>query len=132
MYDNNTIIKILVETSQLLERKGWNKYTMARDANGRRCGPDSEEATCYCLSGALVKAWRTIDPESEEFYFRFFEKKFSEVLLEKYDYNYTYTRWNDTVAKSREDVIQLINEVINSLPAATPTGVRAREEEVPA
>jgi hypothetical protein len=67
------------------------------------------------LSGALVKAWRTIDPEHEEFYFKYFEKKLSEILLEKYNYQYTYTRWNDHVATSKDDVIQLLHCAITSI-----------------
>lgn len=115
MNKNQTIISILMETARLLEGKGWNKYSMARTSAGKLCAPDSREASCYCLSGALVKAWRTIDPANEEFYFPYFESKFSEVLLEKYKYPYTYTRWNDNVATSREDVVKLIHEVITAV-----------------
>lgn len=117
MSNNETIVRVLMETCRLLEGKGWNKYTMARNANGQVCGPDSQEAACYCLSGALVKAWRTIDPQNEEFYFPYFEKKISQVLVEKYNYRYTYTRWNDNVATCREDVIKLIHLVITSVLA---------------
>ncbi|SFK75826.1 DUF6197 family protein [Methylocapsa palsarum] len=115
MTNNENIIRVLMETRRLLEGKGWNKYTMARDTKGHLCSPDSQDAACYCLSGALVKAWRTIDPGNEEFYFPYFEKKISEVLLEKYNYPYTYTRWNDNVATCREDVIKLIHLVITSV-----------------
>ncbi|WOJ89323.1 hypothetical protein RZS28_16220 [Methylocapsa polymorpha] len=115
MVNNEMIIEILLESSQLLQRKGWNKYAMARDENGDKCGPDSSEAACYCLSGALVRAWRTIDPKNEDFYFKYFEKKFSEVLLARYNYNRTFTQWNDQVATSREDVVKLIHTVITSL-----------------
>jgi hypothetical protein len=115
MDTNEKIIRVLMETCRLLEGKGWNKYTMARNANGQLCSPDSQDAACYCLSGALVKAWRTIDPQNEDFYFPYFEKKISQVLLEKYNYPYTYTRWNDNVATCREDVIKLIHLVITSV-----------------
>jgi hypothetical protein len=115
MTKNQTIISILMETSRLLEGKGWNKYSMARTPTGKLCAPDSQEASCYCLSGALVNAWRSIDPDNELFYFPYFESKFSEVLREKYDYPYTYTRWNDNVATSREDVVKLIHDVITSV-----------------
>lgn len=115
MVSAEVIIKVLIEAGQLLQRKGWSKFSMARDENGAKCGPDSAEAACYCLSGALVKAWRTIDPANEEFYFRFFEKKFSEVLRAKYSYDRTFTQWNDQIATSREDVVNLIHTVITSL-----------------
>jgi hypothetical protein len=117
MVSNKAIIEVLMETSQLLQRKGWNKFSMARDDRGAGCGLDSNQASCYCLSGALVKAWRTLDPDNEEFYFKFFEKKFSEILRDAYGYNRTYTQWNDNVATSREDVVKLIHSVITSLLA---------------
>lgn len=115
MVRNEVIIEVLLDASDLLQQKGWNKYSMARNENGDECGPDSSEAACYCLSGALVRAWRTVDPDNEEFYFKFFEKKFSEVLRARYDYNRTFTQWNDHVATSREDVVNLIHTVVTSL-----------------
>ena len=78
-------------------------------------GVNSKDASCYCLSGALVKAWRTIDPLNEEFYFKYFEKKFSDILRESYGYKYTFTRWNDEVATCRDDVVALIHSVITSI-----------------
>lgn len=115
MAHKELIIQILLEASRLLQGNGWNKFSMARDLNGKRCGPDSNEASCFCLSGALVKAWRVLDPSREIFYFKFFEEKFSEVLRAQYNYNYTYTRWNDRVATSKEDVVSLIHCVIASV-----------------
>ncbi len=115
---NIEIIKVLTEASQLLEQKGWSKYLMTCDSSGKICGIDSDVASSYCLSGALVKAWRTIDPHSESFYFKFFEKKFSQILRDKYDYDNTYTRWNDDVATSGEDAVKLIQSVITSLLTA--------------
>jgi hypothetical protein len=124
MIRTEVIIEVLLEADRLLQRKGWNKYSMALDDNGDNCGPDSSEATCYCLSGALFKAWRTIDPENEEFYFKFFEVKFTEVLRDQYNYDRTYTQWNDHVATSREDVCGLIHAVITSLLAGQADEVR--------
>lgn len=115
MNNKDMIIKILMETSRLLQTNSWNKFSMARDANGDRCGPESSDAICYCLSGALVKTWRTLDRSREEFYFKYFENKFSEVLAEKYNYPYTYTLWNDRVATRKEDVLELIHSVIVSI-----------------
>ncbi len=117
MVRNSEIIKVLTEATQLLQQKGWNKYLMSCDAGGKICGIDSDLASSYCLSGALVEAWRTIDPHNEGFYFKFFEKKFSQILRDKYDYNNTYTRWNDDVATSGEDAVKLIQTVIASLLA---------------
>jgi hypothetical protein len=115
MVATEVIIEVLLEADRLLQRKGWNKYSMALNEKGDHCGPDSSEATCYCLSGALVRAWRTIDPDNEEFYFKFFEAIFFEVLQAQYGYDRTYTQWNDQVATSREDISGLIHAVVMSL-----------------
>lgn len=109
------IIEILLEASRLLNGRGWSKHAMARDVHGNMCGPSSNEASCYCLSGALVKAWRTVDPEHEDFYFKYFEKNFSAVLEEIYKYPFTMTRWNDRKVTQKEDVIQLIQRVATSI-----------------
>jgi hypothetical protein len=120
MPNNKMIVDVLMETSQLLQRKGWNQFSMARDPYGEGVGPDSKNASCYCLSGALVKAWRTIDPENEDFYFRYFEEKFAENLRASYGYDRTFTRWNDEVAASRDDVVNLVHSVITSLLKEDP------------
>jgi len=115
MPSNKVIVDVLMETSHLLQQKGWNKFSMARDPRGEGVSPDSKNASCYCLSGALVKAWRTIDPQNEDFYFKYFETKFSDDLRESYGYDHTFTRWNDEVATCREDVVTLIHSVITSI-----------------
>jgi hypothetical protein len=115
MPDHKTIVNVLMETSQLLQQKGWNKFSMARDPHGEGVGVNSKDASCYCLSGGLVKAWRTVDPQNEDFYFRYFEKKISDILRESYGYDCTFTRWNDEVATCRDDVVALIHSVITSI-----------------
>ena len=115
MPSNKMIVDVLMETSQLLQQKGWNKFSMARDPNGEGVGPNSKDASCYCLSGALVKAWRTLDAQNEDFYFRYFEQKFAEDLRESYGYDHTFTRWNDEVATSRDHVVTLIHSVITAI-----------------
>lgn len=121
MPSNKIIVEVLMEASKLLQQKGWNKYSMARDPQGGNVGPNSANASCYCLSGALVKAWRTVDPQHEDFYFKYFERKFSDGLRESYGYNHTFTRWNDEVASSRDDVVALIHSLITSI-LRDPTG----------
>lgn len=115
MPSSKVIVDVLRETSRLVQRQGWNKYSMARDFTGHGVSPDSKNASCYCLAGALVKAWRTIDPAHEDFYFKYFENKFSSCLRESYGYDRTYTRWNDEVAASGDHVVTLIHSVITSV-----------------
>lgn len=95
---------------------------MARDKNGVACDLNNRNASFYCLSGALVTTWRMLDPANEDFYLKYFEQMFSEVLVEKYNYDRTLTQWNDNVATSRDDVVQLIHSVIGSIRAPVPVG----------
>ena len=113
------IVDVLNEASRLLQTKGWSRFAMARSACGQAVSLNSANASSYCLSGALVRAWRTIDPENEDFYFPVFEKKFSTTLRDAYGYEGGVSRWNDDVAASRDHVLTLINSVIASIqPAA--------------
>ncbi|VTZ28587.1 conserved hypothetical protein [Methylocella tundrae] len=113
------LVDVLNEASRLLQMKGWSRIAMARSASGQAVSLNSADASSYCLSGALVKAWRTIDPKNEDLYFPLFEKKLSAALRDAYGYEGGVSRWNDEVAASRDDVVTLINSVIVSIqPAA--------------
>jgi hypothetical protein len=113
------LVDVLNEASRLLQMKGWSRFAMARSACGEAVSLNSADACSYCLSGAVVKAWRTIDPKNEDLYFPLFEKKFSAALRNAYGYEGGVSRWNDEVAGSRDDVVTLINSVIASIqPAA--------------
>ncbi len=122
MTTNDIIIKILLMACRLLEEKGWTQGSMARDASGGVCAVNSDMADSYCLSGALVKSWRTLDPANEDFYFRFFEACFSDVLLRRYNSTHTLTRWNDDIETHRDAVMELIRAVISSIRSG-PTGL---------
>lgn len=131
MSNKDVTINILSEASRLLNGNGWIKYNMARDAHGNVCVPTRSEASCFCLSGALVRAWRTIDPAQEEFYYKYFEAKFAEVLEQKYNYIYPYTRWNDQVAKCKEDVIGLIDSVVTNIAESEKEAAATERERTP-
>ncbi|WP_026605549.1 DUF6197 family protein [Methylocapsa acidiphila] len=109
------LVDVLHEASRLLQTKGWSRFAMARSAGGDAVGLNSADACSYCLSGAVVKAWRTIDPKNEDIYFPLFEKKFSATLRDAYGYEGSVSRWNDEVAVSRDDVVTLINSVTASI-----------------
>jgi hypothetical protein len=113
------LVDVLNEASRQLQMKGWSRFAMARSASGDAVSLNSADACSYCLSGAVVKAWRTIDPKNEDIYFPLFEKKVSAALRNVYGYEGGVSRWNDEVAASRDDVVTLINSVIASIqPAA--------------
>ncbi len=119
MVDTENITQILEEAKGLLQRKGWTKFATARNESGSVVGLNDNDASCYCLPGALVKAWRNVDPRNEGFYFSYFEEKFAETLRENYGYDRTVTQWNDNMATSVDDAVNLIDTVI--------TGVRERD-----
>jgi hypothetical protein len=127
MTSDEMIVQILLGACHLLEERGWNRGSMARDANGDTCGLDSKDAVSYCLSGALVKSWRDHDRANEDFYFRLFERQFSEVILKKYNHRYTLTRWNDDIATCREAVVELIHAVIKSIRSDSSQSFKANE-----
>lgn len=127
MTSDEMIVQILLGACHLLEERGWNRGSMARDANGDTCGLDSKDAVSYCLSGALVKSWRDHDRANEDFYFRLFERQFSDVILKKYNHGYTLTRWNDDVATCRESVVELIHAVIKSIRSDSSQSSKANE-----
>jgi hypothetical protein len=107
------IIDILLEASRILLRNGWTTHALARDANGASCRLDKSDAASYCLCGALTKAWRILDYENDEVYFRLFRNEFNMILESKYNYRYSLTQWNDSAATCKDDVIELIHDVIS-------------------
>lgn len=129
---NDNIIRILAEARQTLSRGGWTRRAMARDASGNSCSLRSDDAVAYCAWASVVKAWRKIDPQNEDFYFSFFEQKFAQVLSAKYGYQFTVTRWNDEVASSVAEVMTLIDAVAAAMLPAPQAVVLKAEFDQPA
>lgn len=129
---NDNIVRILEESSQTLSRNGWSRHAMARDAAGNSCSLSSGDAVAYCVWASVVKSWRKLDPQNENFYFSFFERKFAEVLSSKYRYRFTLTRWNDEVASSARDAVTLIDDVIATVFAAPQAIVLEPDVDKPA
>lgn len=125
MTNDEMIVRILLNACHILEKRGWTQRAMARDARGDACNIRSDAAISYCLSGALVKSWRELDHVNENFYFELFESGFSEVILTKYNYRCTLTRWNDDIATHREAVVELIYAVIKSIQSGSSQSIRA-------
>jgi hypothetical protein len=129
--NGETVIEILRESRRILKEQGWTRFAMARDATGKSCGLNSETAVSYCLWSSVVKGWRSVDPDNENFYFPFFERKFLEVLKSKYGYAFTVSRWNDERARSLEDVTNLLDELIATISTDTPIVQPCAEAQVP-
>lgn len=114
---NAIIIEVLSEAVRILKMSEWTQHALARDAKGRSCSISGGDAVAFCLGGALIKAWRALDGDNEDLYHKFFQNKFSEILREKYNYKFTYTRWNDRPTTSKEDVMTLLHDAIDSMRA---------------
>jgi hypothetical protein len=125
MTTRKMIVKILWMACRLLEEKGWNRGAMARNRSGEPCGIESQAVDSFCLSGALVNSWRTLDRTNENLYFTLLEARFSDVIFRKYGHSCTLSRWNDRFAKHREEVIELIHAVIKSIEADSPESFAA-------
>jgi hypothetical protein len=41
--------------ARALIQKGWTQHTCARNERGERVSPDSDEATCWCMAGAVLR-----------------------------------------------------------------------------
>ena len=57
------VVAGLVRTREFL-KKGWTQGWFAKTASGRDCGAESSDASCWCLSGALQRAFQ--DESSSE------------------------------------------------------------------
>lgn len=54
--DNAAIADVLDRAANLIEPEGaWTQHQWARDTYGRRVRAVSEQATCWCLDGALIR-----------------------------------------------------------------------------
>ncbi len=57
-----SISDILSAAAVLITPEGaWVQTTLARDANGQRVSPLSDEATCWCATGAVIRVLGTTD-----------------------------------------------------------------------
>lgn len=93
--NNQKIAKLLDQAADLLDRDGWQR---------RRTGPlnDTQQAP-RCVSGAIY-AVSIIDKESVNV-----EHALRDTL------GVSITRWNDSIVKSKEEVIEVLRRTANKL-----------------
>lgn len=101
MTNKQTIAK---EAAKLI-RKGWTKGTMARTKDGRRIPYTENEAVSFCARGALARACVNLNQYE---CFMTVENEF-EVRID----NYSMAEYNDSLAKSAEDVAKVFDEIAN-------------------
>jgi hypothetical protein len=111
-FTNDEITDVLVKSRDLITPKGsWTQRTMARDRHGSLVAPRSWDATCWCMSGAVLatcgamteRYWevmsviaRTIDPTSTH----------AET---------TSITFNDDDKRKQTEVIDVFNRAIGNL-----------------
>lgn len=102
----------LTNARNLIEH-GWTQHCMARNAKGMPVVQSSKKATCWCLTGALLKA-------VENFVDRKFTKNLY-IYLDSFIKEYkdkdsspltSLITWNDSSGRSQEEVLNLLDEAI--------------------
>jgi hypothetical protein len=97
-----------MKPSEIIEKYGWCQNAAARDSDGMSIHALSSEATCFCLSGAVQRAFRggaypwlvfMVDTKT------FLPRGFTSVIV-----------WNDAPGRTKEEVIQLLKSVEDANP----------------
>lgn len=92
------VAKLAAETV----RSGWTQGTLARTERGKPTSPNSDDAVCWCILGAIGH----VAPKRHMRYIRMLEKN-------AFDANdYSPVEYNDGVAKSGEDVALYIEKYL--------------------
>ena len=122
---------IILETRNLIER-GWCKGVSARNSFFRCCDTHSNEAVCWCLTGAIIRAtrqeFRSIYPdycvEGSSKYVSFYVRCFSRIHavlsdLLTFELGESHTAlcshiqaWNDEPQRKKEHVLTLIDKTL--------------------
>lgn len=79
----------------------WTKGAYARDEKGNDIPATSEQATCFCLRGAIRKCY--LDPEIRE--------KVLETVYREIEYPRGISFWNDNPHRTFEDVKELVERL---------------------
>ena len=112
------VIDALTEAKNVIENKGWTRRASTLNANGRPCAFYDENAARYSLQSALrygiaslVNQGKTEFEGSDflcEVAFRYVEwAKGADEVIENLE------RWNDQPGRTRQDVIDRIQQAID-------------------
>jgi hypothetical protein len=103
-YTNKQKIGVITKAINILQNSKWIRGTSARDASGFGCDPSDKKACQFCAWGALAASTKSNNLAN------IVENEINDVLK-----IYSLPRFNDTVAKSKRDVIRLFQKTIKSL-----------------
>lgn len=85
---------------------GWTQHTEARRADGSPCRPESPDATCFCLSGALNAI-----PVLPAVY----ASAVRALLIQIAPEEGPLFEWNDRPGRTQAEVLALLDRAITAL-----------------
>lgn len=94
----------------LSSKEKWTQAAWGRDANGAEVNSsDLENAVCFCLGGAIIKAYGLgINGMRDEYADKLLAKLTPH--LDWGDYSYIFN-WNDSPSRTYEEVVALLKEL---------------------
>ena len=93
-------------------KSGWNRYAMARDADGNVVHVSSGKAVSWCLSGAFTAEVNLVRKESEcHLYAQWWDEVHREVLNR---HHVSPSRWNDDPKRTKGDVVKLLHDLAHA------------------
>lgn len=102
---------ILTRTKELLD-KGWTRQANARDDEEQEVSVIRDNATCFCLEGALLRALHehgvSRDSANEDAVF----ERVQRHLPTKYNCLFA---WNDEEGRTKEEVIAVVDKALVEL-----------------
>lgn len=99
-----SVKNILIHARDLIS-KGWTQQTMARNDLGYPVSCHDPYATCYCLSGALLKSCCSFDEKYNTY--AYIEDILKNVIDD------TIMSWNDTPFRTQQEVVDALNKAID-------------------
>lgn len=108
------LISVLRTARDILATKTWGQHLEARDIYGNIVQATDPRADCFCLSGALRKAWfeqlQTLPPASVLEGLPVF--RITQLICEGTGVPMPIVHWNDAKGRTKRDVLRLIDEAI--------------------
>lgn len=84
-------------------KKGWTQGSLARNSKGMLRSPDDPDAICWCMIGAICKV-TTNNAEVMRFL------QCTHNALKKRGIPSAIAAYNDTVGRTKEEVIEVLEE----------------------
>jgi hypothetical protein len=88
--------------------QGWTQGALARDAVGQEVEPDSPDAVCWCLIGAMQRGAGPTYPNYAALRDTLRQDLGIRREFEALGEEVTLTRWNDTPGRTQAEVVALV------------------------